>query len=65
MIFLYLAFYTLLKVPSTGFEPARREAPPPQDGESTNFSNWAILRQRYKISKARYAFIHSIFKFNK
>ncbi len=30
-------------VPSTGFEPARLAAPPPQDGESTNFSNWAFV----------------------
>lgn len=28
-------------VPRTGVEPACREAPPPQDGESTNFSTWA------------------------
>lgn len=29
-------FFTI--VPTTGFEPARLAAPPPQDGESTNFS---------------------------
>ena len=29
------------KVPSTGLEPARLATPPPQDGVSTNFTNWA------------------------
>ena len=32
-------------MPSTGLEPARREAPPPQDGVSTNFTNWAVLQR--------------------
>ena len=31
----FLSFVTM-----TGFEPARLAAPPPQDGESTNFSTW-------------------------
>ncbi len=31
------------KVPTTGFEPARLMAPPPQDGMSTNFTTWARL----------------------
>lgn len=31
-----------LFVPSTGFEPARLATPPPQDGVSTNFTNWAV-----------------------
>ncbi len=30
------------KVPTTGFEPARLLAPPPQDGMSTNFTTWAL-----------------------
>ncbi len=29
-------------VPREGFEPSRREAPPPQDGVSTNSTTWAI-----------------------
>ena len=28
------------KVTKMGFEPIRLAAPPPQDGESTNFSTW-------------------------
>ena len=36
-------------VPSTGFEPARLATPPPQDGVSTNFTNWAIRPQRYNF----------------
>ena len=36
------------KVPTTGFEPARLLAPPPQDGMSTNFTTWAFRLQRYK-----------------
>lgn len=28
-------------MPTTGFEPARLLAPPPQDGMSTNFTTWA------------------------
>lgn len=35
-------------VPTTGFEPARLLAPPPQDGMSTNFTTWAFRLQRYK-----------------
>jgi hypothetical protein len=31
-----------LFVTTTGFEPARLAAPPPQDGESTNFSMWPV-----------------------
>ena len=31
----------LIRVPTTGFEPARLLAPPPQDGMSTNFTTWA------------------------
>jgi len=27
-------------VTTMGFEPIRLAAPPPQDGESTNFSTW-------------------------
>ena len=33
----------LLFVPTTGFEPARLVAPPPQDGMSTNFTTWALM----------------------
>lgn len=28
-------------MPREGFEPSRREAPPPQDGVSTSFTTWA------------------------
>ncbi len=31
----------------TGFEPARLAAPPPQDGESTNFSTWPLNKKSY------------------
>ncbi len=31
---------SLFKVTTMGFEPIRLAAPPPQDGESTNFSTW-------------------------
>lgn len=34
------------KVPTTGFEPARLLAPPPQDGMSTNFTTWALIRNK-------------------
>ncbi len=33
-------------VPTTGFEPARLLAPPPQDGMSTNFTTWASIRDK-------------------
>jgi hypothetical protein len=36
-------------VPSTGFEPARLATPPPQDGVSTNFTNWAIVFSKVRI----------------
>ena len=32
-------------VPTTGFEPAHLLAPPPQDGVSTNFTTWAMMRK--------------------
>ncbi len=44
-------FATKIKnvVPSTGFEPASLATPPPQDGVSTNFTNWAYcLRSQLK-----------------
>ncbi len=33
-------------VPTTGFEPARLLAPPPQDGMSTNFTTWALTETK-------------------
>jgi hypothetical protein len=33
----------LIRVPTTGFEPAHLLAPPPQDGMSTNFTTWAFI----------------------
>lgn len=34
------------KVTTMGFEPIRFAAPPPQDGESTNFSTWPIMKKK-------------------
>ena len=36
----------LVSVRTTGFEPARLLAPPPQDGMSTNFTTWALIRNK-------------------
>ena len=38
--FFFRSFH--LFVTTTGFEPVRLAAPPPQDGESTNFSMWPV-----------------------
>ena len=36
----------LIRVRTTGFEPAHLMAPPPQDGMSTNFTTWAFGAQK-------------------
>lgn len=36
------------KVTIMGFEPIRLAAPPPQDGESTNFSIWSKIKKEAK-----------------
>lgn len=33
-----------------GFEPTRLAAPPPQDGESTNFSTWPLLKKSKDVA---------------
>jgi hypothetical protein len=38
-----------LKVTTMGFEPIRLAAPPPQDGESTNFSTWPKIKKEAKL----------------
>ena len=35
-----------IKVTTMGFEPIRLAAPPPQDGESTNFSTWPLCKKK-------------------
>jgi hypothetical protein len=37
-------------VTSMGFEPIRLAAPPPQDGESTNFSTRPIKKAKLSLS---------------
>jgi hypothetical protein len=38
-------------VTTMGFEPIRLAAPPPQDGESTNFSTWPVAGKLFKQKK--------------
>ena len=45
-------FNKIYFVTTTGFEPARLVAPPPQDGESTNFSTWPYIKKQKKLSYA-------------
>ena len=34
-----------------GFEPIRLAAPPPQDGESTNFSTWPDIKKSKDVAR--------------
>ncbi len=40
-------------MPTTGFEPARLLAPPPQDGMSTNFTTWALTTDKDNFFNGR------------